>query len=115
MTAGEGVEWLHESTAVLGLRARAARRSGSCPQHDPYVAMRDALNATGRHIYYTVHAGTTPGSPNATVANSWRTGPDLYASSYDMWVNRLDLATTPSQAALAGPGAFPDPDFLEVR
>jgi len=31
-----------------------------------------------------------------------------------MWTNRLDLATTPTQRALAGPGAFPNPDFLEV-
>jgi hypothetical protein len=31
-----------------------------------------------------------------------------------MWTNRLDLATTASQRALAGPGAFPNPDFLEV-
>ena len=28
--------------------------------------------------------------------------------------NRLDLATTSTQRALAGPGAFPNPDFLEV-
>ena len=76
--------------------------------------MRDALNATGRHMYYEIHAGTSPGSPNATVANDWRTGDDLYSSSYAMWTNRLDLATTDAQAALAGPGAFPNPDFLEV-
>ena len=31
-----------------------------------------------------------------------------------MWTNRLDLATAPSQYVLAGPGALPDPDFLEV-
>jgi hypothetical protein len=37
------------------------------------------------------------------------------ASSFAMWTNRLDLATTASQRALAGPGAFPNPDFLEVR
>jgi hypothetical protein len=44
----------------------------------------------------------------------WRTGGDLYGSSYDMWTNRLDLATSDVQAALTGPGAFPNPDFLEV-
>lgn len=83
---------------------------GSCPQHDPYVAMRDALNATGRRIFFS----TSPGSQDPAVSNDWRVGPDLYSSSYDMWTNRLDLATTPAQAALAGPGAFPNPDFLEV-
>ena len=44
----------------------------------------------------------------------WRTGDDLFSSNYDMWLNRLDLATADSQAALTGPGAFPNPDFLEV-
>ena len=87
---------------------------GSCPQHDPYIAMRDALNATGRRIWYSIHGGTTPGSPNATVANDWRTGGDLYASSFAMWTDRLDLATAPAQAALVGAGAFVQPDFLEV-
>lgn len=76
--------------------------------------MRDALNRTGRAIWYAIHSTTTPGSPNASVANMWRTGGDLSSSDFDMWVNRLDLATTPTQAALAGPGAFPNPDFLEV-
>ena len=71
--------------------------------------MRDALNQSGRHILYQTHS-----APNGTVANSWRTGGDLYSSSCDMWCNRLDLATTPEQAALAGPGSLPDPDFLEV-
>ena len=87
---------------------------GGCPQHDPFVAMRDALNATGRHILYTIHGDTTPGSDNGTVANMWRTGNDLYSSSFDMWTNRLDLATASTQYVLAGPGSLPDPDFLEV-
>lgn len=82
---------------------------GDCPIHDPFIAMRDALNGTGRHMLYQTHS-----APNGTVANAWRTGGDLYSSSFDMWTNRLDLATTPEQAALAGPGSLPDPDFLEV-
>lgn len=79
--------------------------------HDPYAAMRDALNATGRSILFNVHGSPTLGG---TISNSWRTGGDLYSSSFAMWTNRLDLATTPEQAALAGPGAFSDPDDLEV-
>ena len=82
---------------------------GSCA-HNSYVAMRDALNATGRRFFFS----TSPGSQDPAVSNDWRTGPDLYSSDYSMWTNRLDLATTPAQAALAGPGAFPNPDFLEV-
>ena len=87
---------------------------GSCPQHDPYVAMRDALNATGRPVWYGIHSGTSPGSPNGTVANMWRTGPDLSSSTFSMWTSRLDTSTTLSQTSLAGPGSFRDPDKLEV-
>lgn len=87
---------------------------GQCPQHDPYVAMRDALNKTGQPVWYAIHAGTSPGSPNGTVANMWRTGADLCSSTFAMWTSRLDTSTTPSQNALAGPGSFRDPDKLEV-
>jgi len=31
-----------------------------------------------------------------------------------MWTNRLDLATAPENREHAGPGSFPNPDFLEV-
>lgn len=92
---------------------------GSCP-HNPWTAMRDALNKTGRPIFFAIHAGncenwSTPVScVNGSIANSWRTGGDLSSSTFAMWTNRLDLATLPAQAALAGPGAFPNPDFLEV-
>ena len=87
---------------------------GLCPQHDPYRAMRDALNRTGRAVWYAIHGGTSPGSPNGTVANMWRTGGDLHDSTFAMWTSRLDTSTTPSQTGLAGPGAFRDPDKLEV-
>ena len=78
----------------------------------PFVAMRDALNATGRSILYTIHGPTVQGTQDT--ANMWRTGGDLYSSDFSMWTNRLDLATTAEQAAMTGPGSFPDPDFLEV-
>eukprot|EP01052_Picozoa_sp_SAG31_P003120 SAG31_NODE_117_length_24022_cov_6.878067_4_plen_790_part_00 len=87
---------------------------GPCPQHDPYVAMRDALNKTGKPVWYAIHASASPGSPNGTVANMWRTGPDLSSSTFAMWTSRLDTSTTPSQNVLAGPGSFRDPDKLEV-
>ena len=31
-----------------------------------------------------------------------------------MWLDRLDLATDPRMRAYVGPGAFANPDFLEV-
>ena len=87
---------------------------GDCPQHDPFRAMRDALNATGKPVLFTIHGCTDPTCDFGETANMWRTGGDLYASNFAMWTNRLDLATTSAQAALAGPGSLPDPDFLEV-
>ena len=84
----------------------------------PFTAMRDALNKTGRPIVYAIHSDGKPwnagSDSNGTVANMWRTGGDLSASNYDMWLNRLDLATDPRMAAFVGPGAFANPDFLEV-
>lgn len=111
-----GHEMLDADTYANEWQVDAVKDDGcyNCPQHDPYIAMRDALNATGRHIFYNIHACASAGCPNATVGNSWRTGPDLYSSEFDMWTNRLDLATTPEQLALLAPGAFPDPDDLEV-
>ena len=48
---------------------------GACPQHEPFAAMRDALNRTGRPIFYAIHSSIIgTGNPNATVANMWRTG-----------------------------------------
>lgn len=111
---------------------------------NPWTAMRDALNATGRPVFYAIHAGncenwcvlialqqsflcvvnltlhcrqlfrTDYNCVNGSIANMWRTGPDLIASDFDVWTTRLDLATLPEQAALVGPGSFANPDFLEV-
>jgi alpha-galactosidase len=102
--------WVHE----WGVDALFDDGCGPCPQHDPYAAMRDALNKTGKPVWYAIHAGTSPGSPNGTIANMWRTGQDLSSSTFAMWTSRLDTSTTPSQNALAGPGSFRDPDKLEV-
>ena len=44
----------------------------------------------------------------------WRTGGDLSASSYAMWLDRLDLATDARMRPFVGPGAIANPDFLEV-
>jgi alpha-galactosidase len=37
-----------------------------------YVQMRDALAATGRHIFYSIHSSDH--TPHPGVANMWRTG-----------------------------------------
>jgi len=96
---------------------------GLCPQdmHNggtPFTAMRDALNATGRPIVFAIHSDGMPwkagSDSNGSVAHMWRTGDDLSASDYNMWLNRLDRATNPEMTKFVGPGAFANPDFLEV-
>jgi hypothetical protein len=94
---------------------------GGCPGDlplTPFQAMRDALNRTGRPIVYAIHSDGKPwldtSDSNGSVANMWRTGGDLSASNYEVWLNRLDLATDPRMAAYVGPGSFANPDFLEV-
>eukprot|EP00040_Diaphanoeca_grandis_P018030 m.94835 g.94835 ORF g.94835 m.94835 type:complete len:412 (-) comp26759_c0_seq1:257-1492(-) len=101
-------------THEWGMKAIFDDGCAPCPQHDPWLAMRDALNKTGKPVWYAIHAGTTPGNPNGTVANMWRTGGDLCSSTFSMWTSKLDLATTDAQSALTGPGSFRDPDKLEV-
>ena len=78
-----------------------------------YGAMRDALLATGRPIFYSM---CNWGQDNvwtwgAEYGNSWRTTSDIQAT-WGSITNILD-----SQAALAdysGPGGWNDPDMLEV-
>lgn len=74
-----------------------------------YHRMRDALNATGRMIYYSIHSG--PEFFNTTVANCWRTTSDIN----NTWESIVDKARrTDAVADRAGPGGFNDPDMLEV-
>jgi alpha-galactosidase len=82
---------------------------GSRAPEIDYGIMRDALNATGRHMAFCV---CNPGFGNSSFGNQWRTGPDLYSQAWDMVINRWGLAV--AQASLTGPGGFPDPDNLEV-
>ena len=76
-----------------------------------YAVMRDALNATGRHMAFAV---CNPGFGSGEFGNMWRTAPDLSSQSWDMILNRFQQTATAEQRALVGPGSFPDPDNLEV-
>lgn len=87
---------------------------GECPYHDPFAVMSKELNATGRHIFLSIHGDPVARPEYASISNMWRVGDDLWDSSFDMWTDRLDKATSDDQAALAGPGRIPNPDFLEV-
>ncbi|MCX5208459.1 NPCBM/NEW2 domain-containing protein [Kitasatospora sp. NBC_00240] len=78
-----------------------------------FTAMGDALNATGRPIFYSIHREPqTPVDPwRPTVANSWRTTMDIH----DNWNSMIGKAKANQPlAAFARPGAWNDPDMLEV-
>ncbi len=87
-----------------------ARRYDDCDEVlDSYPAMRDALNATGRHIYYSIHG--VNGAAAVPLANCWRTTPDIN----NTWASMLQRAVwNDGLAGIAGPGSFNDPDMLEV-
>ncbi|KAL3147729.1 hypothetical protein ABBQ32_002471 [Trebouxia sp. C0010 RCD-2024] len=80
---------------------------------DRYTAMRDALNKTGRPILYSMCNWGVGDSWlwGPKVGNSWRTTADIAPS----WENILRcLDNTIGLSRFAGPGAWNDPDMLEV-
>jgi alpha-galactosidase len=78
-----------------------------------YSAMRDALAATGRPIYYSLceWGVNDPASWAAPVGNSWRTTGDIS----DNWASLASIVDqNMGLYAAAGPGHWNDPDMLEV-
>ncbi|XP_058007909.1 alpha-galactosidase 3 isoform X6 [Hevea brasiliensis] len=78
-----------------------------------YPPMRDALNATGRTIFYSLceWGVDDPALWAGKVGNSWRTTDDINNS----WASMTTLADLNDKwAAYAGPGGWNDPDMLEV-
>ena len=87
--------------------------NNNIPSQQRYTAMRDALNKTGHPIFYSLCNGgrddvATWGS---TVGNSWRTTHDI-SDQWDSMIERADLNNM--VAKYSGPGAWNDPDMLEV-
>ena len=90
-----------------------------------FAKMRDALAATGRPIVYSinsnsVHEKTGPQRNWGDVANIWRTTEDItdkwdtgQTNGYPMGVKNIVDVTVPL-AGYARPGAFNDPDMMEV-
>lgn len=78
-----------------------------------YVAMRDALRATGRSIFFAICEWGVhhPWTWGAGVGQSWRTTHDI-ADNYGsmLAIFRQNVALS----AFAGPGGWNDPDMLEV-
>ncbi|KAH7853507.1 hypothetical protein Vadar_003357 [Vaccinium darrowii] len=78
-----------------------------------YPPMRDALNATGRTIFYSIceWGVDDPALWAGELGNSWRTTDDIN----DSWASMTTIADLNDKwAAYAGPGGWNDPDMLEV-
>jgi len=78
-----------------------------------YRAMRDALNSTGRHIYYSmcIWGIERPWLWGSDVANSWRTTQDIKND----WGSLIRVADNSNRlAAYASPGSWNDLDGLEI-
>jgi alpha-galactosidase len=77
--------------------------------HNPtWRTMRDALLATGRPIVYSIHTGGNDGA--ADVCNMWRTSGDIDNN----WKAVMRCIRTRAAGGNGQPGAWPDPDMLEV-
>jgi alpha-galactosidase len=83
-----------------------------------YETMRDALaaatKATGHPIVFSICEKTDFGVPNSawpTVGNLWRTTGDIHDTYSSMLAN---FHSNVQLASLAGPGAWNDPDMLEI-
>ncbi|KAI3918016.1 hypothetical protein MKW92_019061 [Papaver armeniacum] len=78
-----------------------------------YPPMREALNDTGRRIFYSLceWGVNDPALWAGKVGNSWRTTDDIN----DSWASMTTIADLNDKwAAYAGPGGWNDPDMLEV-
>ncbi|CAK9215657.1 unnamed protein product [Sphagnum troendelagicum] len=78
-----------------------------------YPVMTDALNKTGRSIFFSMceWGVEDPATWAPGVGNSWRTTGDIW----DSWNSMVEIADLNDQwAEYAGPGGWNDPDMLEV-
>ncbi|KAM3233735.1 alpha-galactosidase 3 isoform X1 [Capsicum annuum] len=83
------------------------------PPQKRYPPMRDALNATGRTIFYALceWGVEDPALWAGKIGNSWRTTDDIN----DTWTSMTTIADINNKwASYAGPGGWNDPDMLEV-
>jgi alpha-galactosidase len=83
------------------------------PATQRYPPMRDALNATNRKIFYSIcnWGQEAPWNWGPSTGNSWRTTPDIK----DGWISMVtNFYENSLHATSASPGAWNDPDMLEV-
>lgn len=101
--ASWGVDYLkYDNCFNLGIKPK-----------DRYPPMRDALNATGHKIFYSLceWGVDDPALWAGKVGNSWRTTDDIN----DSWASMTSIADLNDKwASYGGPGGWNDPDMLEV-
>lgn len=101
--ASWGVDYLkYDNCYNLGIKPK-----------ERYPPMRDALNGTGRTIFYSLceWGVDDPALWAGKIGNSWRTTEDIN----DSWASMTTIADLNDKwAAYAGPGGWNDPDMLEV-
>jgi len=78
-----------------------------------YPIMRDALNQTGRPIFFSMceWGVDNPATWATTVGNSWRTTGDI-SPTWSSIMSNIDASN--DWASYAAPGGWNDPDMLEV-
>jgi len=83
------------------------------PPEKRYPPMRDALNASGRPIFFSMceWGVDNPATWAGPVGNSWRTTGDI-SDSWSSMISKVDINAP--LYPYAGPGAWNDPDMLEV-
>jgi alpha-galactosidase len=81
--------------------------------YEDYTNMRNALQATGRPIVFSMCSWGFPGIlvPELDIAHLWRTSSDIK----DTWDRMITIGEANNvYAPYAGPGHWNDPDMLEV-
>jgi alpha-galactosidase len=83
-------------------------------QQTLYTRMSNALAATGRPILFSMCDPDPSDDPwlwGASIANMWRTTTDVYDNFFSVLA---DFETTVALSSYAGPGAWNDPDLLQI-
>jgi alpha-galactosidase len=85
----------------------------SLPAPPRYAAMRDALNQTGRPIFYNLctYGQANPWAWGPATGNSWRTTPNTKFAWNSVMIN---FYQTTQYLSTSAPGAWNDPDVLLV-
>ena len=87
--------------------------NGEIPGRVRYHTMQQALNKTGRNIFFSIGDGGEADLYEwaPSTGNSWRTTSDISGNWFSVWRN---FVYNEIHANLSHPGGWNDPDMLEV-